>query len=131
MPRSLLAALTNALRNLRYNYLFLPGVIALGFAALAVGLTWVDRTGGDDGALALFPAGPPAARAVLATIATAVATIAGVSFSITVVSLQLVSQQFTPRALRGFLGDRLNQTIAGVFVGVFVYCLVALRAVQE
>lgn len=131
MPRSLLAALTSSLRSLRYNYLFLPGVIALAFAGLALALTWVDRTGGDEGVLGLFPSGPPAARAVLATIAAAVATVAGVSFSITVVSLQLVSQQFTPRALRGFLGDRLNQTVAGFFVGTFVYCLVALRAVEE
>ncbi len=131
MPRSLLAAVTKGLRNLRYNYLFLPGLIALAFAALAAGLTWIDRRGGEDGVLALFPAGPAAAGAVLATIAAAVATVAGVSFSITIVSLQLVSQQFTPRALRGFLGDRLNQTIAGVFVGVFLYCLVALRAVEE
>ncbi len=131
MPRSLVAPLTNAFRNLRYNYLGLPGAIAVAFAGLALGLTLIDRTGGKEGVLALFPSGPPAARAVLATIATAVATVAGVSFSITVVSLQLVSQQFTPRALRGFLGDRLNQTIAGVFVGVFIYCLVALRAVEE
>ena len=131
MPRSLLAALTNRLRNLRYNYLFLPGLLALAFAALAAGLTHVDRLGESEGVLALFPAGPPAARTVLATIATAVATVAGVAFSITIVSLQLVSQQFTPRALRGFLGDRLNQAIAGAFVGVFLYCLVALRAVAE
>ena len=131
MQRSLLAALTNRLRNLRYNYLFLPGLIALGSAALAAGLTRIDRLGGDNGVLALFPAGPAAAGSVLATIAAAVATVAGVAFSITIVSLQLVSQQFTPRALRTFLGDRLNQTIAGVFVGVFLYCLVALRSVEE
>ncbi len=129
MPRSLLAGLTNHLRSLRYNYLFLPGLIAVALAALAEGLTVVDRTGGENGVLALFPAGPPAARAVLQTIATAVATVAGVSFSITILSLQLVSQQFTPRALRGFLGDRLNQTVAGVFIGVFLYCLIALRSV--
>ncbi len=131
MPRSLLAGLTNHLRNLRYNYLALPGLIAVALAALAAGLTQVDRLGGDNGVLALFPAGPPAARAVLQTIATAVATVAGVSFSITIVSLQLVSQQFTPRALRGFLGDRLNQTVAGVFIGVFLYSLVALRSVED
>ncbi|MDQ3858326.1 MAG: DUF2254 domain-containing protein [Actinomycetota bacterium] len=131
MSRSLLAPLTNSLRNLRYNYLFLPGLIAFAFAGLALATTRLDRTGGSDGVLTLFPAGPPAARAVLQTIATTVATVAGVAFSLTIVSLQLVSQQFTPRALRGFLGDRLNQTIAGVFVGVFIYCLVALRSVEE
>jgi uncharacterized membrane protein len=131
MTRSLLVPLGNALRNLRYNYLFLPGVIALAFAALSLATTRLDRTGGEDGVLALFPAGPAAARAVLQTIATTVATVAGVAFSITIVSLQLVSQQFTPRALRGFLGDRLNQTVAGTLLGVFMYCLVALRSVED
>lgn len=128
--RPLLAGLEGRLRHLQYSYLFVPGLIAAGLGALAVALTRIDRTGGESGVLALFPAGPTAAGAVLSTIATAVATVAAVSFSITVVSLQLVSQQFTPRALRGFLSDRLNQAIAGYFVGVFAYCLVALRAVE-
>lgn len=131
MQRSLLAPLSNHLRNLRYNYLFLPGLIALALGLLALGLTQLDRAAGADGVLSLFPAGPPGARTVLTTIAAAVATVAGVSFSITIVSLQLVSQQFTPRALRGFLGDRLNQVIAGLFIGVVLYCLAALRSVEE
>ena len=131
MPRSLLATLTNALRNLRYSYLFLPGLIALGFVLLAAILTNVDRAGGSDGVASLFPAGAPAARIVLSTIGASLATVVGVAFSITIVSLQLVSQQFTPRALRGFLGDRLNQTVAGIFIGGFLYSLVALRTIEE
>lgn len=131
MGLSVLSFASRLARNLRYSYLFLPGVMALGFAGLAVGLTQIDKTGGATGVLGVFPAGPPGARAVLTTIAAAVATVAGVSFSITIVSLQLVSQQFTPRALRGFLADRLNQAIAGVFIGVFLFCLVALRTVAE
>ncbi len=131
MPRSLLASLTNAVRNLRYSYLFLPGLIALAFSVLAIVLTNVDRAGGSNGVATLFPAGPPAARSVLATIGATLATIVGVAFSITIVSLQLVSQQFTPRALRGFLGDRLNQTVAGIFIGGFLYSLIALRTIEE
>ncbi len=131
MPRSLVAVVTNALRNLRYNYLFLPGVIAVALGGAAAGLVQIDETGGANGILAVFPSGPPAARGVLVTIAGAIATVAGVAFSLTIISLQLVSQQFTPRALRGFLGDRLNQTIAGVFIGVVLYCLVALQWVKE
>lgn len=131
MVRSLAAAARTRLRNLRYSYLFLPGVLAVGFAALAAAATALDRQGGQDGVLELFPAGPPAARSVLGTIAASLITVAGVAFSITIVSLQLVSQQFTPRALRNFLGDRLNQTVAGVFIGVFLYCLIVLRSVEE
>ena len=100
MPRSLLAALTNQVRNLRYSYLFLPGLIALSFAALSFVLAEVDRTGGARGVPSLFPAGPSAARTVLAPIGASVATVAVVAFSITFVSLQLVSQQFTPRRLQ-------------------------------
>lgn len=131
MPRSVLATITKWLRMLRYNYLFLPGVIALGFAALAFVLLALERAVDSTGIERLFPAGAPAARAVLTTIAGSLATIVGVAFSVTIVTLQLVSQQFTPRAVRGFLGDRVIQTVAGVFVGVIVFCLVTLRAVEE
>lgn len=131
MPRSALASLTNWLRMLRYSYLALPAAIALGFAALAFLLLALDAAAGRSGVGGLFPAGAPAARAVLTTIAGSLATVVGVAFSVTIVTLQLVSQQFTPRAVRGFLGDRVIQTVAGVFVGVIVYCLVALRAIEE
>jgi len=131
MPRSVIGAFVNALTNLRYNYLVLPGLIAIALALLGGGLARLDRIGGSEGLLAIFPAGAPAAQTVLSTIATSVATVAGVAFSITIVSLQLVSQQFTPRALRGFLGDRLNQTVAGVFIGVFLYCLAVLRTIEQ
>ena len=131
MPRSLLASLTNALRSLRYSYLFLPGLIALAFSLVAAVLTSIERSVGGDELLSLFPAGPEAARSVLTTIGATLATIVGVAFSITIVSLQLVSQQYTPRAVRGFLGDRLNQTVAGIFIGGFLYALVALRTVEN
>lgn len=131
MPRSALAAVTNRLRMLRYNYLVLPAVIAVAFGGLAFALLAIERGYGPTGIGELFPAGAPAARAVLTTIAGSLATVVGVAFSVTIVTLQLVSQQYTPRAVRGFLGDRLIQTVAGVFVGVIVYCLVTLRAVEE
>ncbi|MBW3593679.1 MAG: DUF2254 domain-containing protein, partial [Actinobacteria bacterium] len=131
MPRSLVATLTNALRNLRYSYLFLPGLIALAFSLVAIALTTVERVVGGDELVSIFPAGPEAARSVLTTIGATLATIVGVAFSITIVSLQLVSQQYTPRAVRGFLGDRLNQTVAGIFIGGFLYALVALRTVED
>jgi uncharacterized membrane protein len=131
VSRSLLAAFSNRLGNLRDSFLVLPGAIALALAACAFGLTFVDRAAGGPDGLGIFPAGPDSARTVLSTIAAAIATVAAVSFSITILALQLVSQQFTPRGLRTFLGDRVIQAIAGAFVGIVLYCLVTMGAVRD
>lgn len=128
MPRT---AIRLRLRKLRYGFLFGPGLIALGFIGLAVAILVVERAASANGIPFVFDGDASAARSVLATIATSLITVAGVAFSITVVTLQLVSQQFTPRALRNFLADRVNQLMAGVFVGVFAYCLVMLSAVRD
>lgn len=117
------------MRTLRYSYLFIPAVLAIGFAGLGFAMLAIDAAA--PGSAGLFPAGAPAARAMLTTIAGSLATIVGVAFSVTIVTLQLVSQQYTPRAVRGFLGDRVIQLVAGVFVGVIVYCVVALRTIEE
>lgn len=118
-------------QSVRYGFLFVPGLVAAGGMLLAVGLVMLDRAGGADGLPAFFAGDAAAARAALSTIATALITVAGLSFSITIVSLQLLSQQFSPRALRGFLADRLTQFIAGWFLGVFAYSLVVLRSLRS
>lgn len=59
--------------------------------------TWV-RSGSAD-----------AVRQMLIAIAAAVITVAGVVFSITILVLQLASQQFGPRMLRSFIRDRGTQ----------------------
>ena len=105
--RGFVSGLRARVHVLRYGFLFTPGVVATVVAALAPLLVAVDRATGGDHTLG-FRAEPDAARALLATIAGSLITVAGLTFSITIVSLQLVSQQFSPRALRGFLGDRLN-----------------------
>ncbi len=57
-------------------------------------------------------------------------TVAGVVFSITIVALSLASSQYTSRVLRNFMSDRINQTVLGLFVGIFAYCLVVLRTIR-
>jgi uncharacterized membrane protein len=81
-------------------------------------LSWV-YTGGAEGA-----------RAVLSTIAASMITVAGVTFSITIVALTLASQQFGPRLLRNFLRDLGNQITLGTFIATFLYCLLVLRTVR-
>lgn len=67
---------------------------------------------------------------MLSAIASSMITVAGVTFSITVVTLALASSQYTSRILRNFMRDRANQTVLGIFVGVFAYCLVVLRTIR-
>jgi uncharacterized membrane protein len=69
-------------------------------------------------------------RAVLAAIATTMIGLAGVGFSITVVTLSLASSQFGSRLLRNFTRDPRNHTVLGVLVGAFVYCLALLVTVR-
>src|SRR5579859_2225486 len=72
-----------------------------------------------------------AARQILIAIAAAVITVAGVLFSITILVLQLASQQFGPRMLRNFIRDPGTQTSLGAFVSTFVYSVLVLQIVAD
>lgn len=78
----------------------------------------------------LFGAGAESSRSMLSTIAGAMMTVAGVTFSITVLAVTQASSQYTPRILRNFMRDRPSQVALGTLTGVFVYCLVVLRTVR-
>jgi uncharacterized membrane protein len=80
---------------------------------------WI-RTGSAD-----------AGRQVLIAIAAAVITVVGVVFSITILALTLASQQFGPRMMRNFIRDVGNQMTLGVFVGTFVYSVLALGSISS
>lgn len=119
-------------RRLVNGFWFVPGAVGLGYAALALVLVRVDRRAGADGADVVgFGGDGDAARGILSTIAGSLITVAGLAFSLTIVVLTLVSSQFTPRALPRLLADRLNQVVAGSFVGIFAYCLFVLRTVRD
>jgi uncharacterized membrane protein len=72
-----------------------------------------------------------AARQILIAIAAAVITVAGVVFSITILVLQLASQQFGPRMLRNFIRDQGTQFSLGAFVATFVYAILTLVSVTD
>jgi uncharacterized membrane protein len=118
---------------LRGTFWLVPSTMTLGAAALAFGMVWLDElaTGEFIGQLSwVYTGGPDGAREVLSTIAGSMITVAGVSFSITIVALTLASQQFGPRILRNFLRDMGNQVVLGTFVSTFLYCLLVLRTVR-
>lgn len=112
------------------SFWLVPGATALALGLLAVVLLEVDRRSGTEGFDFAYQGGPGAARDLLAVLAGSVITVAGLTFSIMIVTLQLVAAQYTPRALRTFLGDRMTQLVAGAFVGVFAYALIVLRSIR-
>src|ERR1700693_1503351 len=72
-----------------------------------------------------------AARQILIGVSAAVITVAGVVFSITILALQLASQQFGPRMLRNFIRDVGTQVSLGAFVATFVYSVMVLGSVAH
>ena len=82
-------------------------------------------------ALWMFPGGVDAARSALTTIASISISTVGVVFSITMVVLQLASNQFTPRILGSFLESRIVQVTFGIFISTFVFSLTVLRSIRD
>jgi uncharacterized membrane protein len=110
---------------------FVPSLFVVGSAGFAFAVLAVDRASVGTSAVPLvFGGGAEGARGVLSSIAASMITVAGVTFSITVVALQLASSQFSPRVLRTFMRDRASQLVLGTFIGAFTYSLLVLRAVR-
>ena len=121
------------LTDLKSSFWFVPSVMVLGSIALAFAAIELDLAVGAE-ALARFPrlfgARAEGSRQLVAAIASSTMTVAGVVFSITIVALSLTAAQYSPRVLRNFMSDRANQLVLGVFVGVYVYCILVLRTVR-
>jgi len=117
---------------LRTSLWRVPTVMVAGVVVLFVVTYTVDRAA-DTGWLTLpswvESGGADAVRQVLIAIAAAVITVAGVVFSVTILALQLASQQFGPRMLRNFIRDLGTQITLGTFVSTFVFSMLALGSV--
>jgi uncharacterized membrane protein len=77
----------------------------------------------------VFQGTPDDARTLLIAIASTLATVIALVLGLTVVSLQLASTQFSPRLLRSFLRDPVNQLVLSVFVATFTYSTAGLFTV--
>ena len=91
----------------------------------------VDATLPSWLASVLFGGDPGAARTVLDAVSSSLITVTSLTFSLTVVTLQLASSQFSPRLLRTFTSDVFVQATLGLFLATFTYSLTVLRAVRS
>lgn len=125
----MIAALRTNWADIIHGLWFRPGLIVLGSGVLAAFTLFLDSNVPIPEVLA-FGGDASAARSVLSTIATSLMTVAGVSLSLTVVTLQLVAAQLSPRAVRGLLSDRQTHLSIGGLFGIFLFCLLVMRAVR-
>ena len=120
--------------GVRNSYWFVPSLMAIGAIALSFATTAVDdRIGSEwmDNIGWLSANQPAGARAVLSTVAGSMITVAGVTFSMTILSIAQTTSQVGPRLLNNFMGDKANQFTLGVFISTFLYCLMVLRTVRN
>lgn len=90
----------------------------------------VDGELPDSVTVLLFSGGPEAARSVLQAISGSLITDTSLTFSLTVVTLQLASSQFSPRLLRTFTSDPFVHGTLALFLAAFAFALTVLRSVR-
>ncbi|QDU61996.1 hypothetical protein Pan216_28620 [Planctomycetes bacterium Pan216] len=119
--------------DLQESLWFVPGVLSLtalflGILLPAIELNW---GGSQFGMLGRLPQDPAAVRVCLATLVTAMVSVAGIVFSITIATLSIASSQFGSRLLRSFMSDRRTQFALGIFPATSLYCLLVHLSIRE
>ncbi len=126
----------NAVRDAVRTQLWPLPVVGVA-VALVVGVVLPRVDGRVDGSLPswlrslLFSGDPGAARTVLDAVSSSLITVTSLTFSLTVVTLQLASSQFSPRLLRTFTSDVFVQATLGLFLATFTFSLTVLRSVRS
>ena len=119
--------------TLRASLWFVPGLMIGGSIILALILIDAESLVQREWLLnfpRLFGLGADGSRGMLTAIASSMLTVAALAFSLTLAALAQASAQYSPRILRNFMRDRLNQFVLGYFVSVFAYCLIVLRTIR-
>lgn len=118
----------------RSSYWFVPALMAVAAIILSQCAIQLDRELGASwmGDVWWFrPNQPEGARALLATVAGSMITVAGVTFSLTILAVSYATSHFGPRLLDNFMRDRGNQVTLGTFVATFLFCLIVLRTIRS
>ena len=125
--------LVQIFETLRASYWFIPSVMALAASLLAEAAIRVEGMLPLSDLQAsgwLYAYQPEGARSMLSTVAGSMITVAGVTFSMTILALSHASSQIGPRLFTDFMRDRGNQVTLGTFIATFIYCLLVLRTVH-
>ncbi|MEJ7665550.1 MAG: DUF2254 family protein [Hymenobacter sp.] len=120
-------------QQLRESLWFMPLLVVLASLGLAFSLVQYDQTHSANGTQRLpllFGIDASGASGMLTAIAGSMLTVAALTFSLLLAAIAQVSNQYSPRALRNFMRDLVNQFVMGYFVSVFTYCLVVQGTIR-
>ncbi|MGB7404082.1 MAG: DUF2254 family protein, partial [Pacificimonas sp.] len=128
------AKVTQWLSNLRASYGFVPAVMSVGAAFLALLLLKLPSSWGPD--LSQFLGLPPIPdithmRSLLVLIASTTIGTGAVAFSVVCAASISAATSYGPRLLTNFLSDRGTQACLGFFVASFVYCIIVYASLRE
>ncbi|NMH58575.1 DUF2254 domain-containing protein [Alteromonas ponticola] len=111
------------------SYWFIPVVMMIAMSVLCLSCLFIiQRSQLPDFVINLIPTvQEDGARQLLSTLATAIITATSIAFSMTIVVLTMASAQFGPRLLRTFMLDKATQSVLGILVSSFLFCIIALH----
>ncbi len=125
--------ITLFLGYLRTSFWGIPGGLVILAIVAAFSFVEIDQRHASE-ALEIAPwlanISAEGTASLLGTVATSVLTLAGVTFSGTLVALTLASSQFGPRLLRNFRRSRLTQITLGILLATYAYALIVMRNVR-
>ena len=81
-------------------------------------------------ALFVFAGDASSAQGLLSVIAGMWATIIGISFSVTLVTVQLTATKYIAQVMPLFERDKVNQVVFGTYLATVIYALLVLRTVR-
>lgn len=122
--------------NSIWSYPVVLSIAALGLFTIT---TLLDATGVIEpaleglpewAALFLFAGDAGSAQVLLSVIAGMWATIIGISFSVTLVTVQLTATKYIAQVLPLFERDTINQVVFGTYLATVIYSLLVLRTVR-
>lgn len=129
--------LLDNLISFKQSLLFYPVVFALGSIILFIITSRIDEVFYREGSFGvpyidplIFTGDADASRNILSAITTGWATILGVAFSVTLITLQLSTTKYTSHMVKKFENDKLNQLMLAWFILVVSYSLLILKTVR-
>lgn len=120
-------------QQLRESLWFVPTLMVLAAFGLAYGAVRFDQASSALGTRRLpllFGIDASGAGGMLTAISASMLTVAALTFSLLLGAIVQVSNQYSPRALRNFMRDGVNQFVMGYFVSAFAYCLIVQGTIR-
>ena len=129
----MISQLRSRLTRLRESLYFIPSVVLGLCSLLAVTTLFFDDRFQDavEASPLLIDVTVEGGRAIATAVAGATMTVAAIVFSVTALSTQMASSQYSPRSLGGFNEDPVQQVTIGLVVGTFSFSLIILAGLGD